>query len=269
MNPSNKLLIFLSVLIVALLSACSDDSTDLKQKIAEIDKKLQKQEKDLREFSGKFAPPKDFSADIQRLEDQAERVSETLKTRLDPMSGRLEEFRDWAQDSQKDRDAVREKLKQLDAAVNDLKKKLEAKNKDLAAATADSAAAKKVSSSLGKSVEDLSKAVAEVRKELQDSNAKIVNAVKKTLPKVKDAAVAELKEKIQPLEEGLSSIKTGIESEKKDVAGRATALGADAGKLVQGLHNKIRELEDVVSAQKSALLEIGAKLHELEKGRRQ
>ncbi len=269
MNPSNKLLIFLSVLIVASLSACSDDSTDLKQKMAEIDKKLQKQEKDLREFSGKFAPPKDFSADIQRLEDQGERVSETLKTRLDPMSGRLEEFRDWAQDSQKDRDAVREKLKQLDAAVNDLKKKLEAKNKDLAAANADSAAAKKASATLGKSVEDLSKAVAEVRKELLDSNTKIVNAVKKTLPKVKDAAVAELKEKIQPLEEGLSSIRTGIETEKKDLAGRAGSVGADAGKLVQGLNTKIRELEDVVSAQKSALLEIGAKLHEIEKGKRQ
>lgn len=267
MRPSNKLLIMLSVLLMASLSACTDDSTDIKQKIAEIDKKLQKQEKDLREFSGKFAPPKDFSADIQRLEDQAERVTETLKTRLDPMNGRLEEFRDWAQDSQKDRDTVRERLKQLDAGVNDLKKKLELKNKDLTAATADSAATKKTVASLGKSVDDLSKSVAEVRKELQDSNTKIVNAVKKTLPKVKDAAVAELKEKIQPLEEGLSSIKTGIETEKKDVSGKAGAVGADAGKLIQGLNTRIRELEDVVASQKSALLEIGAKLHEIERGR--
>ena len=80
--------------------------------------------------------------------------------------------------------------------------------------------------------------------------------------------MAELKEKLQPLEEGLSSIKTGLESEKKDITGRATSLGADANRVIQALNSKIRELEDVVASQKSALLEIGAKLHELEGGRR-
>ncbi len=268
MRPAYNLLICLTVILIASLCGCTEDSTDLKQKIAEIDKKLQKQEKDLKEFSGKFAPPKDFSADIQRLEDQAERVSDALKTRLEPMSGRLDEFRDWAQDSQKERDAVREKLKGLEASVIDLKKKLEARVKDVSGVSAEATAAKKAVAGLNKSVEDLSKAVAEIRKEVLDNNTKIVNAVKKTLPKVKEAAVAELKEKLQPLEEGLSNIKSGLESDRKEVGSRAAAVGADAGKLVQGLTARIRELEDVVSSQKSALLEIGAKLHDIEKGRR-
>ena len=75
MRPNNKILILLSILVVAFVAGCTDESTDLKQKIAEIDKKLQKQEKDLKDFSGKFAAPKEFSADIQRLEDQYARVA--------------------------------------------------------------------------------------------------------------------------------------------------------------------------------------------------
>ena len=39
---------------------------------------------------------------------------------------------------------------------------------------------------------------------------------------------------------------------------------AEGGKDVQGLSARIRELEDVVTSQKSFMLEMGSKVHELE-----
>ena len=115
-----------------------------------------------------------------------------------------------------------------------------------------------------KRVDELTKGLAEVRKEVLDNNTKLINAVKKTLPKVKEAAVAELKEKIQPLEDSLSLLKGGIETERKNITSKAQGASAEASKDVHGLLTKIRELEDAVAGQKSALLDIGAKLHELE-----
>ena len=116
-------------------------------------------------------------------------------------------------------------------------------------------------------MDELTKGLGEVRKEVLDNNSKLINAVKKTLPKVKDAVVAELKDKFQPLEESLATLKSGVESEKKNLTTKAQAIPADASKEISALIAKTRELEDVVTAQKAALLEIGTKLHELEKRR--
>ncbi|MGC8604600.1 MAG: hypothetical protein ACP5VS_13075, partial [Desulfomonilaceae bacterium] len=73
MRTLTKVLITLVIPSAVLFSACTDDTAELKTKIAELDKKIQKQSQDLREFSTKFAPAKDFSSDIQRLEDQNDR----------------------------------------------------------------------------------------------------------------------------------------------------------------------------------------------------
>jgi len=262
-----KILITLVIPAAFLFSACTDDTAELKTKLAELDKKIQTQDKDLREFSTKFAPAKDFSADIQRLEDQNDRISQTIKTKVDPLNSKLDEFREWAQESQKERESVKDKLKATDASINDLKKKYDSRNKEITASTKENATEKRQIDTMTKRVDDLTKGLGEVRKEVLDNNSKLINAVKKTLPKVKDAVVAELKDKFQPLEESLATLKSGLESERKNLTTKAQAIPADASKEIGALIAKTRELEDVVTAQKAALLEIGTKLHELEKRR--
>jgi hypothetical protein len=84
-----------------MLAGCTDDTAELKQKIAELEKKVQQQQKDLSEFTGKLALPKDFSADIQRIEDQQDRISQVLKTKVDPVNTKLEEFASWARKPKK------------------------------------------------------------------------------------------------------------------------------------------------------------------------
>jgi len=260
-----KILITFVIPATLMFSACTDDTAELKTRIAELDKKIQKQEKDLREFSTKFAPAKDFSADIQRLEDHNDRISQVIKTKVDPLNSKLDEFRDWAQDAQKEREGVKDKIKTLEASVNDLKKKYDSKSKEIIAAGKETVAEKRSIDAMNKRVDELTKGLGEVRKEVLDNNTKLINAVKKTLPKVKDAAVAELKEKLQPLEESLSTLKSGVETERKNITTKGQAIAGDASKEISSLMGKIKDLEDVVAAQKSALLEIGTKLHELEK----
>ncbi len=265
MRVLNKILIILVIPATLIFSACTDDTAELKTRIAELDKKIQKQDKDQREFSTKFAPAKDFSADIQRLEDQNDRISQIIKTKVEPLNSKLYEFLDCAQDAQKERESVKDKIKTLEASINDLKKKYDSKSKEIIAAGKENVAEKRSIDAMNKRVDELTKGLGEVRKEVLDNNTKLINAVKKTLPKVKDAAVAELKEKLQPLEESLLTLKSGVETERKNVTTKAQTVSSDASKEIGSLIGKIKELEDVVAAQKSALLEIGTKLHELEK----
>lgn len=265
MRAQCSLLILLILSGVLLCAGCVDDSAGLKQKIAELEKKLQKQEKDLRDFSESFAPPKDFSADIQRIEDQQERISQAIKTKLDPVNSKLEEFRDWAQEAQKDRDAVTKKLKSIDQGLAEVQKHFDTEKRDVGQTAKLATVNAKKLKLVAKSLEDLSKSLAEVRKEVLENNTKLVNAVKKTLPKVKEAAVADLKDRLVPLEQGLAALKTGLEAERKKSGLPApSAVAADAGKEVRAMTKRIRELEDIVGSQKAFLLEMGSKVHELE-----
>ncbi|MGB6063535.1 MAG: hypothetical protein WBG50_01925 [Desulfomonilaceae bacterium] len=247
-----------------LLAGCSDDTAELKQKIADLEKKVQQQQKDLHEFTGKFSPPKDFSADIQRIEDQQDRISQVLKVKVDPVNAKLEEFRDWAQESQKDRDLVTKKLKALEQSAAELQKRTEVTSREVARMSKEVAAGKKAVAIFSKNLNELAKNLADVRREVLDNNTKLLNAVKKTLPRVKDAAVAELKDQMAPLEQALTNLKTGIEGDRKAIAAIKTQPPPDTGKQVQSLTARIKELEDVVTSQKSYLLEMGAKVHELE-----
>lgn len=248
-----------------LFAGCTDDTTELKQKMADIEKKLQKQDKDLKDFSGKFSPPKDFSADIQRIEDQQEKITQAIKAKVDPVNNKLEEFRDWAQDAQKERDSVANKIKGLENSLGDIKKRFEADSRELAKMQKEFTANKKSSGNFTKNLEDLTKSVTEIRKDVLDNNAKLVNAVKKTLPKVKDAAVAELKDRLLPLEEGLASLQSGIESDRKTLGAlKAQPVAADSTRDLQEISRRIKDLEEVVTSQKTYLLEVGSKVHELE-----
>lgn len=265
MRTQCSLLILLVFAGTLFCAGCVDDTSGLKQKIAELEKKLQKQEKDLRDFSENFAPPKDFSADIQRIEDQQDRISQAIKTKLDPVNSKLEEFRDWAQEAQKDRDVAGKKLKSIDQALADIQKHLDMDKGNVSQTAKLSVANAKKLKAVTKNLEDLSKSLTEVRKEVLENNTKLVNAVKKTLPKVKDAAVAELKDRLVPLEQGLASLRSGLDAERKKIPSLSpSAVTSDAGKEVRAMTKRIRELEDIVTSQKAFLLEMGSKVHELE-----
>lgn len=266
MSPQ-RIFLSLALIIAAMcVFGCAEETAELKQKMADLEKKMQKQEKDLREFAGKFSPPKDFSSDIQRIEDQQEKISQVLKTKLDPVNSKLEEFRDWAQDAQKERDTVSKKLKSLEQTAADTQKKMEAEGREAGRLHKEFAAAKKSMAGVTKTVDDLSKNLADIRKEAQDNNTKIVTAVKNTLPKVKEMAVAELKGQLAPLEQGLNNLRTAAENDRKALAAMRSLppAAAEGGKDTQALAKRFRELEEVVTSQKAYLLELGSKIHELE-----
>jgi chromosome segregation ATPase len=264
MGPHRSYILLIITAIAIMLAGCVDDTAELKQKIAELEKKVQQQDKDLREFTGKLALPKDFSADIQRIEDQQDRISEVLKTKVDPVNTKLEEFRDWAQEAQKDRDLVSKKLKALEQSIAEAQKRVEAEGREVARMSKEVAAGKKNVAGFSKGLEDLTKNIGDVRKEVLDNNTQLLTAVKKTLPKVKEAAVAELKDQLAPLEKALTNLKTALEGDRKAIAAMKSQAPAEGGKEVQGLSTRIKELEDVVTSQKSFMLEMGSKVHELE-----
>jgi chromosome segregation ATPase len=265
MRPQRGYVLLIIMAVAILLAGCADETAELKQKIAELEKKVQQQEKELRDFAGKFAQPKDFSADIQRLEDQQDRISQILKTKVDPVNTKLEEFRDWAQEAQKDRDLAAKKLKAVEQAVAEVQKKVEAEGRDLGRLNKELAVGKKNTVALSKGLEQLSKNLNEVRKEVLDNNTQLLTAVKKTLPKVKDAAVAELKGQLAPLEQALTNLKVSLEGDRKAIAAmKAQPPAVERGKEVKGLQARIKDLEDVVTSQKNFMLEMGSKVHELE-----
>jgi chromosome segregation ATPase len=264
MIPQRIALFGVAMLAFILLAGCAEETAELKQKIADLGKKIQKQDKDIREFAGKFAPPKDFSADIQRIEDQQERISQAIKTKVDPVNSKLEEFREWAQDAQKDRETVGKRLKGMEQTVAEMNKRLDTEGKEFARANKENAAVRKTVAALSKNVEDLTKGSEEIRKEFTENNNKLLAAVKKIIPKIKDAAVAEVKDRLTPLEEGMTVLRTGIEAERKNLAALQQHAPAEAGKEVRELNKRIKELEDVIASQKSYMLEMGSKIHELE-----
>jgi len=264
MSPQRGFVLLIITAIAMLLFGCADESAELKQKIAELEKKVQQQDKDFKEFSSKFALPKDFSADIQRIEDQQERISQVLKTKVDPVNTKLEEFRDWAQEAQKDRDVVGKKLKAVEQSIAEVQKRLEADSREVGRMSKELAAGKKNMAGISKGLEDLSKNLNDVRKEALETNTQLLSAVKKTLPKVKDAAVAELKGQLAPLEQALTNLKASLEGDRKAIAAMKAQPSGEGGKDVQGLTTRIRELEDVVTSQKNFMLEMGSKVHELE-----
>jgi chromosome segregation ATPase len=273
MSPHRSVSLLLMILGSVVLIGCTDDTSGLIHRMADMEKRLQKQEKDLKEFAGKFSPPKDFSADVQRIEDQQDKIQQIIKTKVEPVNNKLEEFREWAQEAQKEREEVGKKLKGLEGAIAEVNKKFESEVRH-GAVSKDVSQLKKQMAAYSKSVEDLTKGLGEVRKELQENNTKLVNAVKKTLPRVKDAAVAELKDQLAPIERGLSTLKSGVETDRQTMAAMKSQPQAsaqqpqtetkEAQKEVQAANKRIKELEEILTSHKSYLLELGSKVHELE-----
>jgi chromosome segregation ATPase len=261
---SAQRLILAPVLLIAaaLLAGCIDDTTELKHKLAELEKQTAKQQKDFAEFTAKFAPQKDFSAEVQRLEDQQENLTQMFKTKVEPINMKLEEFREWAQEAQNERGNVAEKFKALEHSVSSLNKNLEQQSKAAAQLVKELAAYKKQISVNSAAIEEINKSVAEFKKDIPANNAKIVEAMKKALPKVKTAAVDEVKDLLAPLEKNLENLKTGVETNRKQL-GSARSEG-DVSRDSQQLRKRMNELEEIIAGHKAFLLEVGSKVHELE-----
>jgi DNA repair exonuclease SbcCD ATPase subunit len=264
MSLQHSLLLIVAGWCVLVISGCTDDTSGLKHKIAELEKKVEKQQKEMGELASRFSPQKDFSADIQRIEDQQERISEILKTQVEPVNSRLEEFREWAQEAQKERDEVKQKLNSLGQASAESQKSAENASKEVQRLMRDYVASKKKLKSLSDEVEGLAKGLTEMRKDLLDNNTKLVAAVKKTLPKVRDAAVEQLRERLVPLEKTLTGLQSGLEHDRKVIESLSRVTGQDFGKEVRALTGRLKELEEIMASQKAYLLEIGAKVHDIE-----
>lgn len=250
-------------LIVAcfLVSACAEQSDDLRQKVAQLEKQLAEQKQEFADFAGNFAQPKDFSSDIQRIEEQQERVSRFVDEKVGPIDSKLEEFRNWVQEAQKDREAKGQALKELNEKVAALSKQTSTDKSTKRIRSALASLSTKIKANTER-LEKLSGDLLTLRKEVLEQNTKIVNAVKKALPKVKNAAVAEMKPMIEPLEKEISSLKT-------DGTGRPSPASAQAVdeallKNVRAMRTRILELEKILESQKSMMLEMGSKIHELE-----
>lgn len=264
MRPRYSLLLILAGWCAVMLAGCADDTAGLKQKIAELEKKIEKQQKDMGELASRFSPPKDFSADIQRIEDQQERISQILKTQVEPVNSKLEEFREWAQEAQKEREDARQKLKSLGQAATEAHKSSEAATKELHRLLRDYVANKKKLKTVAEQVDGLTKGLTEMRKDLLENNTRLVAAVKKTLPKVRDAAVEQLKERLVPIEKTLTGLQSGVETDRKTIESLAKTTRQESGKDVRAVIGRMKELEEVLASQKGYLLELGSKVHEIE-----
>jgi uncharacterized protein involved in exopolysaccharide biosynthesis len=156
------------------------------------------------------------------------------------------------------------KLASLEKIASGLQKRLEMELRTSARlAKGVSANTKKIRSN-AKVADELVASLGQLKKDILENNTRVVNALKKTLPKVKKAAVAEIKQQLIPLEKSLVTLKTGIESQRRTLAAIRTEARTETGKDVKVLRKKIDELEEIIAAQKSSLLEIGSKMHELE-----
>ena len=100
MKQTAGALISASVLLGILATGCVQDTSEIEGRVVKIEKRLRNQDKQLKELSSKFLPQKDFSADIQRLEDQG-RFPKRIRLGNGPRSrvGWLEsEIHDWLQE---------------------------------------------------------------------------------------------------------------------------------------------------------------------------
>ncbi len=265
MRPQPSLVIIAFIVVGTALWGCTDGTVELKQKIAELEKKIDKQQKEFGDFVGRFAPPKDFSADIQRIEDQQDRISQIFKTQVEPINSRLEEFRDWAQEAQKEREEVRQRLKALGQSVAETEKLVPALKKEVERVTKISVLNNRKVKTIARSFDNASKEVKQMKKEVLDSNSKLFAAVKKTLPRVRDSAVEKLTGRLEPLEKQVTSLSAALTNDRKVIeALRTKKPVAGSGKEVDILTKRLADLEEILTSQKAYLLELGAKVHQME-----
>ncbi|MEW6349831.1 MAG: hypothetical protein AB1646_12265 [Thermodesulfobacteriota bacterium] len=254
-----------------LLCGCNAEVSELKDKLAAMEKRLAKQDKLLGDFEKKFSVPKDFSVDIQRLEDEQEKVRELIKNKVEPVHRNLGELRDWAREVEEDRPKTAEKIKQVEqfqhqaiTAIEGSKKEIERLGKELAEGTARTQKVVKVLQEQEKSLVQFGKSLKQLENALQQNNNQILAAVKKTLPKVKEAAVTEIKKDMEQLEKRIRDTHTASEQKAPPEGLHMPGTPASSRQELGDLRKKVKELEEVVASQQAELLKMGGDLHKLQ-----
>ncbi len=263
---SRRRFAFLTIVLGAVLtSGCWEETTELKGKLAMLEKRLLKQEKQVREFSGKFLPPKDFSPDIQRIADQQDRMNQILKTKVDPINNKLEEFRDWAQQAQNEQSKSAKQLQELGKIQAGLRRSIDGhaqqvrkmgkqvSNNTLRSRRADKAA--KVLSGTAK----------QMREQSRTNDAKLLKLIRKDRTAARDAALAQCKALVAPLEKEVAGLlKSGSQANGTRVPAATTKAQAESVRQIRALYTRLRDLEEIIATQKASLLEVGSKVHKLE-----
>ncbi len=274
MIPFRRIVIPVSLFGALLLCGCNAEVSELKEKLVTMEKRLAKQDKMLVDVEKKFSVPKDFSVDVQRLEDEQEKVRDLIKNKVEPVHHNLGELREWAREVEQERTKAVEKIKQLDqfqnqaiAAIEGTKRDIERLGKELAENSQKSQKAAKVLLEQEKVIAQLGKSLKQLESALQSNSTQILAAVKKTLeknlPKVKDLAVAEVKGDIEQLEKRMQQRHAGSDPKTPPEGLHIPATPVIGKDEIRELRQKVRELEEIVAKQQAELLGQGAQVHEL------
>jgi DNA repair exonuclease SbcCD ATPase subunit len=254
------------------MAACSNNSAKLESKIAMLEKRLEEQDKKIKKVSGQYMPPRDFSSDIQRISDQQDRINEILRNKVDPINERLEEFREWARESQNEQTRNAHLIQQLEDELEKYersRKALETNIKtiinDIGKLAIQVGKNRKIVEKNSKLAVNLAKEIRNVRTGAGEGRERLLAAVKKTLVKLKNSTEVSLKEKLAPLEQRVVALSEKALTEKPSK--RQTLSEKQRRELRQETEEllaKIRELENIVADQKASLLEVGSRVHRLE-----
>jgi chromosome segregation ATPase len=264
MRSERSLAVLIIVLGVVLTSGCVEETTELKGKISMLEKRLLNQEKKLREFSGKFLPPKDFSPDIQRIADQQDRINQILKTKVDPINSKLEEFRDWAQQTQNEQSKAAGKRRDLIKTLAELHKKIAGHTQEVRKLSKQVAMNTLRSKRNEKAAKNVSTEVKQIRGELVGNDTKLFKLIKKNRIVVRDDVLAKFKALMAPLEKEVADLRTGLQANRTGLTVSTAKAQDQSARQIKALYNRLRELEEIIAVQKASLLEVGSKIHKLE-----
>jgi uncharacterized coiled-coil protein SlyX len=248
------------VFTAAALNGCTGDTAELQHRIAQLEKRLADQESDLKEVVAKLTQPQDFSADIQRIDDEQERMREIIRNQVEPVNAKLEEFRQWAQETQQNREKVAAKLAELESSLANVRKSLQGDLDSVSETKSSAVLNRKRIRKVAKDVATVEAGLNEFRAKLLETNTKLNNmrtALKEALPQWKERAVQDAKALLDPIEKRLSA----VEAQAGSVPGpRGGESAGNAGRLA----TRIQELEEIIAVQKSTLLDLGRKVHQIE-----
>jgi uncharacterized protein YukE len=224
-----------------------------------MEQRLEKQEKDLGEFVDRLAQPKDFSSDIQRIDGRLEQIDEIMDGSVEPVNQKLEEFRDWAQESQQAQLKTEAQLQELEKRITEIAARI-APEGDQDIATAVTSNSRRTVANT-KAVQAAQKRLSAVETKVRDQTSQLVGLLRKTLPKLKKAAVEEIKPTVAALESRVAALEKTVQG-----AGGASSASAAQGtaKNIEALWVRMREIENILESQQGSLLEMGTKLHHMQ-----
>ena len=267
---ARKVLIPFALISVIMLTVtgCMDDTTNLQYKIIALEKRLVEQEKAFNEFSTKFNPSNDYGIDIRRIEDQQLQFAEALKE-VGPINSKLEELDSFAQESKKHVGALVKKLDEMGQSIIALEKRSEGALRESGNQTKNLDAINKRASSNAAAIHKLEKRLRILRKDVVKNHDNLVKEINNALKLTRTQAAESIKAAVTPLEKRFQSLSSGSSVGGKNGGKGADQAHDDSGKKIRAVAKQLKDLKEIVAAQKTYLLELGHKVHDLEKAYQQ